>query len=345
MAGQRFNQLDVASSIGGSNEFLIDQDGVLYRVNYSTFSGALLDSASAAGAAAANAVSGNLQSQINLLEVSVTEAVSKVAVLSAQVAQVSGAVTQASLAAEVSGVSIGYQTQVNAEASSRAVASAALADGILAEASSRIVTDAALTALVVAEASSRAVASAALADGILAEASSRVVAFTALADGILAEASSRAVASAALAQGITDEASSRAVTSAALAAIIGNSVARLDADNNFQSNRLTNYFWDVETTTGPFTLVSSDSGKLIYINNGATSINLNLVANLPLGWNITLVQGGTGIINVSAQGSTSLVNASAHTALNNQYSGVVLAVVNQEGTNSHAWYWLQGETQ
>jgi predicted nucleic acid-binding Zn-ribbon protein len=108
------------------------------------------------------------------------------------------------------------------------------------------------------------------------------------------------------------------------------------------SNRVT--YWDVESTTGAFTFVSADSGKLWVMKN-TTSLNLNLVKTMPLGWNVTLLRLGTAAVVVSAQASTSLVNASAHSGLNNYGSGAVLAVVNQEGSNSHAWYWLQGETE
>jgi len=124
---------------------------------------------------------------------------------------------------------------------------------------------------------------------------------------------------------------------------IASSVARLDANNNFAGNVITNYTVSVETTTGAFTFTSADTGKVWVLQN-ATSMNLNLNKALPVGWNTTLIALGVTVA-ISAPTSTSLVNTSGHTGLNNYGSGAALMVVKQEGSNSHAWYFFQGETQ
>jgi len=124
---------------------------------------------------------------------------------------------------------------------------------------------------------------------------------------------------------------------------LAGSVARTDADNDFEGNVLTNYTVSVETTTGAFTFTSADTGKVWVLEN-ASSINLNLNKALPVGWNTTLIALGVTVA-ISAPTSTSLVNTSGHAGLNNYGSGAALMVVKQEGANSHAWYFFQGETQ
>ena len=52
----------------------------------------------------------------------------------------------------------------------------------------------------------------------------------------------------------------------------------------------------VETETGTsYTLVASDSGKVIYFTSGS-SITLAVEAELPVGFNVAVFQGGAGII-------------------------------------------------
>jgi len=132
---------------------------------------------------------------------------------------------------------------------------------------------------------------------------------------------------------------------------VSSSVARLDRDNDFQGNQITGYTVSTETTAGNYTPVSSDTGKTLvfFVSEGGTSVNhkLNLGSNLPLGWNITILNlsSSIGVVTVSTGASVSLVNTSAHAALNNYGSGGVVQVVRQEGLNSHAWVFFQGETQ
>jgi len=125
---------------------------------------------------------------------------------------------------------------------------------------------------------------------------------------------------------------------------LAGSVARTDADNDFDGNVITNFLTSVESSTGGMTFVSSDSGKVFVLENAA-SINLTLNKALPVGWNATLVALTSNTVNIHAPTSCSMVNTSAHTALNNYGSAAALLVVKQEGANSHAWYLFQGETQ
>jgi len=129
-----------------------------------------------------------------------------------------------------------------------------------------------------------------------------------------------------------------------VANVVANSVARLDANNDLQGFHFTNYITNVQTTTGPMTLTSIDGG-ITWVMKPTTSINITLNKALPLGWNASFIELGIGKTHFIAPASCSLVNASTHSALNNYGSGAGLMVINQEGANSHAWYWLQGETE
>lgn len=124
---------------------------------------------------------------------------------------------------------------------------------------------------------------------------------------------------------------------------LGASIARTDGDNDFGGNILTGYRASVESTTGPFTLTSLQTGRVIWLEN-TTSMNINLPSNMPKGWNATLIQAGATVA-LSVMTSASLVNTSGHTGLNNKFSGAALLVTKQEGANSHAWYFWQGATE
>lgn len=139
-----------------------------------------------------------------------------------------------------------------------------------------------------------------------------------------------------------------------LAQTMSTSVARLDRDNDFQGNEITGY--TVSTIEGAtnYTPTSADSGHTVvfFVSAGGTSVNHKLKINkeLPLGFNLTVLNlsrnpTSAGIVTVSAGASVSLINTSAHAALNNYGSGAVVQVVRQEGANSHAWVFFQGETQ
>lgn len=132
---------------------------------------------------------------------------------------------------------------------------------------------------------------------------------------------------------------------------IAGSVARLDADNDFEHNVITGYRVSTETTVGNYTPVSADTGRTLvfFVSEGGTSVNhsLNLTKTLPVGWNMTILNlsASVGVVTVSAGASVSLINTSGHAALNNYGSGAVVQIVRQEGSNSHAWAFFQGETQ
>lgn len=127
--------------------------------------------------------------------------------------------------------------------------------------------------------------------------------------------------------------------------------ARTDADNDFGNFHLSNYRVSVETTTGDYTAASADSGRTLvfFTSAGGTSVNqtLTLAADLPVGWVLNVINANSsiGIVSIAAPTSVSVLNASAHRALNNYGSGATLQVIRQEGANSHAWVFFQGETQ
>jgi hypothetical protein len=84
---------------------------------------------------------------------------------------------------------------------------------------------------------------------------------------------------------------------------------------------------DINTQTGTsYTLVLSDAGKLVTLNNGS-AITLTVPPNssvaFPVGTSIDLVQLGAGIVTI-AQGEGVTVNAAPSRVFQDRYSGATL---------------------
>lgn len=70
------------------------------------------------------------------------------------------------------------------------------------------------------------------------------------------------------------------------------------------------------------TLSATDNGKIIYCTNGS-AVTINCAAGLGVGFNVTIIQGGTGKVTVAANGQT-LVSYSSLFSTMGQYAVISL---------------------
>lgn len=79
-------------------------------------------------------------------------------------------------------------------------------------------------------------------------------------------------------------------------------------------------------TAASYTLSAADYGKTLLFSSSATQ-NITCSSGLDVGYNVTVIQAGTGQLNFSGSGVT-LVNRFAHTSSAGQYSAVSVIVLN-----------------
>ena len=91
-----------------------------------------------------------------------------------------------------------------------------------------------------------------------------------------------------------------------------------------------------------YTLVASDSGKVIVIDN-SSAITVTLPNNLSAGFTCSVIQQGAGQITFTAASGAFLNNRQSHSKTFGQHAGVSLTVtLNGSGTN--AVYNMMGDT-
>ncbi|MFM7066175.1 MAG: YadA-like family protein [Gammaproteobacteria bacterium] len=145
--------------------------------------------------------------------------------------------TDAATVGQVVAADTTLQTNIDAEAATRAAADTTLQTNIDAEAATRAAADTTLQANIDAEAATRAAADATLQANITAEATTRAAADTTLQANITAEANTRAAADTTLQSNITAEATARAAADTTLQSnIAAEATARAAADTTLQSN-------------------------------------------------------------------------------------------------------------
>lgn len=96
-----------------------------------------------------------------------------------------------------------------------------------------------------------------------------------------------------------------------------------------------------ETGTS-YTLLLSDAATVVTLDN-AGAITLNLPDDLPVGYNLLVVQKGAGGVTFSPQGGATLQNRQGHTTIAGQWGVASLVVIENTGGNS-AVYVLAGDT-
>ena len=110
-------------------------------------------------------------------------------------------------------------------------------------------------------------------------------------------------------------------------------------DFDFDDNALFGFAAKVETptiTANAYTLLDSDNGKVLALDNGATAMTLNVDTGLPASFNCSFIQKGAG--QVSFAGTATVNNRQSHTKINGQY-GVASIVAYDTDT-----YILAGDT-
>lgn len=97
---------------------------------------------------------------------------------------------------------------------------------------------------------------------------------------------------------------------------------------------------DVASTA--VTLAAGQSGMTMRTTAAAT-VTVTLPASLPIGFNVTFMQAGTGQIQFSAGVGATLVNRSGHTRTAGQHATVSVVVGANAGGSAAAWT-LSGDT-
>lgn len=94
-------------------------------------------------------------------------------------------------------------------------------------------------------------------------------------------------------------------------------------DFNFDGNSILGFDASINAQTGTtYTLISSDAGKVITLDN-ASAITLTVPTGLGANFNCTLVQLGAGQVTISGSGTT-INNRSSHTKIAGQYGAATL---------------------
>lgn len=89
-------------------------------------------------------------------------------------------------------------------------------------------------------------------------------------------------------------------------------------DFNFDGNAILGFDATINDQTGTaYTLLSSDAGKVVVLNN-ASAITLTVPSGLGVGFNCTVIQKGAGQVTFSAS-STTINNRQSHTKIAGQY--------------------------
>jgi hypothetical protein len=78
----------------------------------------------------------------------------------------------------------------------------------------------------------------------------------------------------------------------------------------------------VTESTTTRTLSATDNGKIIYCTSGS-AVTINCAADLGVGFNVTIIQGGAGKVTVAANGQT-LVSYSSLFSTLGQYAVISL---------------------
>jgi hypothetical protein len=110
-------------------------------------------------------------------------------------------------------------------------------------------------------------------------------------------------------------------------------------DFDFDDNAIFGFAAKVETptiTANAYTLLDSDNGKVLALDNGATAMTLNVDTGLPASFNCSFIQKGAG--QVTFGGTATVNNRQSHTKINDQY-GVASIVAYATDT-----YILAGDT-
>ena len=89
-------------------------------------------------------------------------------------------------------------------------------------------------------------------------------------------------------------------------------------DGNFDGTAILGFDASINDQTGTaYTLLSSDNGKVVVLNN-SSAVTVTVPSGLGAGFNCSFVQKGAGQVSFSAS-STTINNRQSHTKINAQY--------------------------
>jgi len=89
-------------------------------------------------------------------------------------------------------------------------------------------------------------------------------------------------------------------------------------DGNFDGEAILGFDASINDQTGTaYTLLASDNGKVVVLNNGS-AVTVTVPSGLGAGFNCSFVQKGAGQVSFSAS-STTINNRQSHTKINAQY--------------------------
>ena len=89
-------------------------------------------------------------------------------------------------------------------------------------------------------------------------------------------------------------------------------------DGNFDGTAILGFDASINDQTGTaYTLLASDNGKVVVLNNGS-AVTVTVPSGLGAGFNCSFVQKGAGQVTFSAS-STAINNRQSHTKINAQY--------------------------
>ena len=89
-------------------------------------------------------------------------------------------------------------------------------------------------------------------------------------------------------------------------------------DGNFDGEAILGFDASINDQTGTtYTLLASDNGKVVVLNNGS-AVTVTVPSGLGVGFNCSFVQKGAGQVSFSAS-STTIYNRQSHTKINGQY--------------------------
>jgi hypothetical protein len=89
-------------------------------------------------------------------------------------------------------------------------------------------------------------------------------------------------------------------------------------DGNFDGTSILGFDASINDQTGTaYTLLASDNGKVVVLNNGS-AVTVTVPSGLGAGFNCSFVQKGAGQVTFSAS-STTINNRQSHTKINAQY--------------------------
>lgn len=111
---------------------------------------------------------------------------------------------------------------------------------------------------------------------------------------------------------------------------------------DFNESPISRFLGTVNPQTGTSYLLSvTNTGQMITLTNAAP-ITLNLPNNLPVGFNVMVVQGGGGQVTCTPAIGAAVVNSSGFSKTRSQYAVISLLVISNVG-GAAAIYMLMGD--